>query len=129
MNKEQLITRNYGVKLYDLSSPKEMQLMKQNLYDCSKANRDPSFKLIAPFGHPLKFKADFYYFESENTPITDQILEEMGFDGFVLYDLFINKFYISYCNGVISLDDKTTNIKTANQLHQLITLLSSSFTK
>lgn len=127
MNKEQLITRNSGVKLYDLSDPIDMHRMNMNLHYCSKKGREPTFKLIAPFGHPLKHEVDFYYFESENTPITEQILEEMGF---VHQCFWIGNFFIEidedfdvilnhcsrsklYCN----------NIKTANQLHTLIELL------
>lgn len=134
MNKQELITRNAGVKLYDLSSPKEMQLMKQNLYDCSKVNRDPTFKLIAPFGHPLKYKADFYYFESENTPISEQILKEMGFEVYSNFnEMFFNVskanldqrsiFTIEYDYKYLYLNRQPLKNLNANQLHQLIELL------
>jgi len=130
MNKQELITRNQGVKLYDLSEPIDMHRMNMNLAYCSKKSKDPSFKLIAPFGHPLKYKSDFYYFESENTPISDQILEEMRFEYLNNNEIWIK--YIASIRIVIvfslNLDPLLTingHVKNlnANQLYQLIELL------
>lgn len=132
MNKEQLITRNSGVKLYDLSDPIDLHRMNMNLHYCSKKGKDPTFKLIAPFGHNLKFKADYYYFEFENTPITEQILEEMGFifgvsdyeyDGY--YYEFKRHGILYYHSGDIIFNNQgpINAIKTANQLQTLIELL------
>lgn len=130
MNKQQLITRNPGVKLYDLSDPIDLHRMNMNLHYCSKKGKEPTFKLTAPFGHSLKFKADFYYFESENTPISEQILEEMGFvqeSDFNHWFLRLNdnSFVIEINRiNIVYLEYEKTKIKTANQLHTLIELLS-----
>lgn len=128
MNKQELIARNSGVKLYDLSDRDDMHRMNMNLNYCIKNNKEPTFKLIAPFGHPLKYKADFYYFESENTPISEQILKEMGFEDIPNVDFWV-KYIISvrivYYSGakVLTINNYEKNLN-ANQLHQLITLLS-----
>ena len=79
MNKEQILQKHKEFTLYDATSYKEMRAYKANL----KAHQDRGsttdhLKIIAPFG--TGNKADFYYFESENTPISGQILEEMGFE-------------------------------------------------
>lgn len=128
MNKQELIARNQGVKLYDLSDSKEMQLMKQNLYDRAKVGREPTFKLIAPFGHSLKYKSDFYYFESENTPISEQILEEMGFEN-IHSRVFLKKISGIIIKIIFEADAKIITINNqekninANQLFTLIELL------
>ena len=131
MNKQELITRNLGVKLYDLSDPIDLHRMNMNLAYCSK--KKSTFKLIAPFGHILKFKADYYYFESENTPITEQILEEMGFYYSEDLENHIGQFWIKYTNGVRIVYQQECNVLTinnytknfnANQLHTLIELLN-----
>lgn len=133
MNKQELITRNLGVKLYDLSDPIDLHRMNMNLAYCSKKGKNPTFKLIAPFGHILKFKADYYYFESENTPITEQILEEMGFYYSEDLENHIGQFWIKYTNGVRIVYQQECNVLTinnytknfnANQLHTLIELLN-----
>jgi len=133
MNKQELITRNQGVKLYDLSDPSDMHRMNMNLAYCSKKSKDPSFKLVAPFGHTLKYKADFYYFESENTPISEQILEEMGFNYSEFVKLNNGQFWVKYTTGIRIVYQPECNILTinnyeknlnANQLFTLITLLS-----
>ena len=80
MNKQELITHNLGVKLYDLSDPIDLHRMNMNLAYCSKKAKS-NIQTNRPFGHILKFKADYYYFESENTPITEQIL-----DGVLLFE-------------------------------------------
>lgn len=134
MNKEQLIARNQGVKLYDLNDRDDMHRMNMNLNYCIKNNKEPSFKLIAPFGHPLKYKADFYYFESENTPITEQILEEMGFEVYSNFnEMFFNVskvnldqrsvFTIEYDYKYLYLNRQPLKNLNANQLDQLIELL------
>ena len=135
MNKQDLITRNTGVKLYDLSDPSDMHRMNMNERYCIKAKKEPTFKLIAPFGHPLKYKADFYYFESENTPISEQILEEMGFEVYSNFnEMFFNVskanldqrsiFTIEYDYKYLYLNRQPLKNLNANQLHQLIELLS-----
>ena len=135
MNKEQLIAQNTGVKLYDLSDSKDMNKMNTNLNYCIKTKKEPTFKLIAPFGHPLKYKADFYYFESENTPISEQILEEMGFEVYSNFnEMFFNVskanldqrsiFTIEYDYKYLYLNRQPLKNLNANQLHQLIQLLS-----
>ena len=129
MNKQELITRNQGVKLYDLSDPSDMHRMNMNLAYCSKKSKDPSFKLVAPFGHPLKYKADFYYFESENTPISEQILEEMGFE-YIHFRVFLKKISNVIIKIIFEADANIITINNieknlnANQLFTLITLLS-----
>lgn len=133
MNKQELIARNSGVKLYDLSDRDDMHRMNMNLNYCIKNNKEPTFKLIAPFGHPLKYKADFYYFESENTPISEQILKEMGFNYSEFVKLDIGQFWVKYTTGLrivyqpecnsLTINNYEKNLN-ANQLHQLITLLS-----
>lgn len=128
MNKEQLIARNPGVKLYDLNDRDDMHRMNMNLNYCIKNNKEPSFKLIAPFGHPLKYKADFYYFESENTPISEQILEEMGFE-YIHFRVFLKKISNVIIKIIFEADANIITINNieknlnANQLHQLIELL------
>ena len=135
MNKEQLITRNQGIKLYDLSDPSDMHRMNMNERYCIKTKKEPTFKLIAPFGHPLKYKADFYYFENENTPISEQILEEMGFEVYSNFnEMFFNVskanldqrsiFTIEYDYKYLYLNRQPLKNLNANQLHQLIELLS-----
>ena len=86
MNKEQILQKHKEFTLYDATSYKEMRAYKANL----KAHQDRGsttdhLKIIAPFG--TGNKADFYYFESENTPISEHILEEMGFN----YSEFVKK--------------------------------------
>jgi hypothetical protein len=128
MNKQELIARNQGVKLYDLNDRDDMHRMNMNLNYCIKNNKEPSFKLIAPFGHPLKYKADFYYFESENTPITEQILEEMGFE-YIHFRVFLKKISNVIIKIIFEADANIITINNieknlnANQLHQLIELL------
>lgn len=127
MNKQELITRNPGVKLYDLSDPNDMHRMNMNLHYCSKKSKDPTFKLIAPFGHPLKYKADFYYFENENIPITEQILEEMGFgsEGIEEWSILVCKTLIEVFlteKPTIFINNREKKLN-ANQLQTLIELL------
>lgn len=128
MNKQELIARNSGVKLYDLSDPSDIHRMNMNLAYCSKKSKEPTFKLIAPFGHELKYDADFYYFESENTPISEQILEEMGFgsEGIEEWNILVCKILIEVFfteKPSVFINEREKNLN-ANQLYQLITLLS-----
>ncbi len=133
MNKTQLLTQ-HDCKLYDLSCKEDMHRMNMNERYCLKKRIEPTFKLIAPFGHPMEYKADFYYFEHENTPISEQILREMGFenhnwkvlDSFVDYEHKPSLWFDIDQNKVeLWLDEESLkiNVTNANQLHQLINLL------
>jgi hypothetical protein len=125
MNKTQLLTQ-HDCKLYDLSDPKDMHRMNMNLQYHNKKGTKATFKLIAPFNHPMEYKADYYYFLEENTPISEQILREMGFEygclkvqkGCRLNSCDNNSVYLSINNIAV-----LTNVTNANQLHQLINLL------
>lgn len=126
MNKEQILQKHKEFTLYDATSYKEMRAYKANL----KAHQDRGsttdhLKIIAPFG--TGNKADFYYFESENTPISEQILEEMGFgsEGIEEWSILVCKtlievFFTEKPSVLINEREKNLN---ANQLYQLIELL------
>lgn len=126
MNKEQILQKHKEFTLYDATSYKEMRAYKANL----KAHQDRGsttdhLKIIAPFG--TGNKADFYYFESENTPISGQILEEMGFNDYKdtdIYEKYLLNIRIVYYTGskCLRINDHEHKLN-ANQLHQLIELL------
>lgn len=130
MNKEQLIRQHPELKLYDITDLEEKRNWQSLLnYHQKREQNIDHIKLIAPFGHPLKYKADFYYFESENTPISEQILEEMGFE-YIHFRVFLKKISNVIIKIIFEADANIITINNieknlnANQLHQLITLLS-----
>ena len=126
MKKEELIQAHPELKLYDASNLIEMRNYKANLkHHQNEGNTTDHLKIIAPFGSDC-FNADFYYFVNENEAISDVILRQMGFKDKVL-ELEECCLFFNNCELPIqlSIDDTAilTNIKTANQLHQLIQLL------
>jgi hypothetical protein len=125
MDKKQLLEKCKEFTLYDQTSYKEMRAYKANLKSHQdRGSTTDHIKLIAPFG--AGYEADFYYFENENTTISEQILMEMGFEKEALevqkgcklnwYDN--NSVYLSINNIAV-----LTNVKNANQLFTLIELL------
>jgi len=127
MNKTQLLT-HHDCKLYDLSDPKDMHRMNMNLQYHNKKGTEPTFKLIAPFGHPMEYKADYYYFENENTQISEQIFREMGFEYHKVINIMslnvkINCFTIEWDFVHFYLNLQPLKQLNANQLFTLIQLL------
>lgn len=132
MNKNQLIQAHPELKLYDDSIYRERINYKSSLkYHQNEGNTTDHLKIIAPFGSDC-MNADFYYFISENEPISEIILKQMGFvkEHSIYLTLNLrNSFSLILIEGSNSIEliadecSTFTNIKTANQLHTLINLL------
>ena len=122
MNKEQLKSKYSELTLYDISNIEEKRKWQSVLnYHQKKEQSTDHIKLIAPFG--AGHKADFYYFEHENTPISEQILRDMGIiEGNITFGN--NHIFVGWLGlWKVILNGTTLNVKNANQLHQLIQLL------
>ena len=127
MDKIQLVKNNKGMRMYDISSYRELRNYKIYRATLLKLGKTTErMKTIAPFGRG--YEADMYYFE-ESQAVSGSALLELGFSAIhsQYYTITVNGFTINYKivngSGAFFIDDKKIQVKTLEQIYTLILLL------